>query len=121
MNSKKFEANSYCVEGKHRSGTKNISGEISVNNKTGREIKLSVGNCVICKRNKSLIVSDNTIQADGLGDFFKTLGNISAKAGKKLAVNVLRNSRRASDLTAKTATAAATKSPKAALSTLKIA
>ena len=65
-----------------------------------------------------MIVSDNVIQAEGLGDFFKNLGKISAKAGKKLAKNVLSNPGRALDLTAKIATAAATKSPKAALSTL---
>ena len=65
-----------------------------------------------------MIVSDNIIQAESLGDFFKNLGKISAKAGKKLAKNVLSNPGRALDLTAKIATAAATKSPKAALSTL---
>ena len=118
MNSQKFENNSYCVGGKHRSGTKNITGEITVNKKTGREIKLLVGKCVVCNRKKSMIVSDNTIQAEGLGSFFKNLGKISAKAGKKLAKNVLSNPGRALDLTAKIATAAASKSPKAALSTL---
>ena len=44
-----------------------------------------VGKCVICYGKKSMIVSDNTIQAEGLGDFFKNLGKISEKAGKKLA------------------------------------
>ena len=118
MNSQKFKTNSYCVGGKHYSGTKNNTGEITVNKKTGKQIKLLVGKCVICDRKKSMIVSDNTIQAEGLGDFFKSLGRISAKAGKKLAKNVLSNPARALDLTAKIATAAATKSPKAALSTL---
>ena len=118
MNSQKFKTNSYCVGGKHYSGTKKITGEITVNKKTGKQIKLLVGKCVICDRKKSMIVSDNTIQAEGLGDFFKSLGKISAKAGKKLAKNVLSNPARALDLTAKIATAAATKSPKAALSTL---
>ena len=118
MNSQKFENNSYCVGGKHRSGTKNITGEITVNKKTGREIKLLVGKCVVCNRKKSMIVSDNTIQAEGIGSFFKNLGEFSAKAGKKLAKNVLSNPGRALDLTAKIATAAATKSPKAALSTM---
>ena len=33
MTSRKFEKNSYCVGGKQRSGTKNISGEITVNKK----------------------------------------------------------------------------------------
>ena len=76
-------------------GTKNIIGEITLNKKTGREIKLLVGQCPICNRKKSMIVSDNTIQAEGLGSFFKNLGRISAKAGKKLAANVLKNPGRA--------------------------
>ena len=118
MSFQKFKANSYCVGQKHYSGTKNIVGEITLNKKTGGEIKLLVGQCSICNRKKSMIVSDNTIQAEGLGDFFKNMGKISAKAGKKLAKNVLSNPGRALDLTAKIATAAATKSPKAALSTL---
>ena len=46
------------------------------------------------------------------------MGKISAKAGKNLAKNFLSNPGRALDLTAKIATAATTKSPKAALSTL---
>ena len=118
MSFQKFKTNSYCVGHKSYSGTKNIAGEITLNKKTGREIKLLVGPCSICNRKKSMIVSDNTIQAEGLGDFFKNLGKISAKAGKKLAKNDLSNPVRALDLTAKIATAAATKSPKAALSTL---
>ena len=118
MNSQKFATDSYCVGGRHRSGTKDINGEITVNKKAGKDTKLLVGKCVICNRKKSMIVSDNTIKAEGLGSFFKNLGKISSKAGKKLAKNVLSNPGRALDLTAKIATAAATKSPKAALSTL---
>ena len=118
MSFNKFKTDSYCVGGRHRSATKNIVGDISINKKSGKEVKLLVGKCVICNRKKTMIVSDNVIQAEGLGDFFKNLGKISAKAGKKLAKNVLSNPGRALDLTAKIATAAATKSPKAALSTL---
>ena len=118
MSFNEFKTDSYCVGGRHKSGTKNIVGEITINKKTGKEVKLLVGKCVICNRKKTMIVSDNVIQAEGLGDFFKNLGKISAKAGKKLAKNVLSNPGRALDLTAKIATAAATKSPKAALSTL---
>ena len=117
MNSRKFATDSYCVGGRHRSGTKDITGEISVNKKTGKDTKLLVGKCVICIRKKSMIVSDNTKKAEGLGVFFKNLGKFSAKAGKKLAKNVISNPGRALDLTAKIATAAATKSSKAALST----
>ena len=118
MNSQKVATNSYCAGGKHYSGTKNITGEITVNKKTGKEIKLLVGNCSICNRKKSMIVSNNTIKAEGLGSFFKNLGKISAKAGKKLATTVLNNPGRALETTSNIATAAATKSPKAALSTL---
>ena len=118
MSFQKFKSDSYCVGGRHRSATKNIVGDITINKKTGKEVKLLVGKCVICNRKETMIVSDNVIQAEGLGDFFKNLGKISAKAGKKLAKDVLSNPGRALDLTAKIATAAATKSPKAALSTL---
>ena len=118
MSFQKFKTNSYCVGGKHKSDTKNITGEITSNKKTGKQIKLLVGQCSICNRKKSMIVSDNTIQAEGLGDFFKNLGKASAKAGKKLAKNVLSNPGRALDLTAKIATAAASRNSKQALSTL---
>ena len=69
---------------------KNITGEIAYNKKTGKEIKLLVGKCVICDRKKSMIVSDNAIQAEGLGDFFKNLGKVSSRAAKKLATNALK-------------------------------
>ena len=118
MSFQKFKTNSYCVGGRHNSSTSNITGDIIINKKTGKEVKLLVGKCTICNRKKTMIVSDNVIQAEGLGDFFKNLGKISAKAGKKLAKNVLSNPGRALDLTAKIATAVASKSPKAALSTL---
>ena len=77
-----------------------------------------VGQCSICSRKKSIIVSDNTIQAEGLGSFFKNLGRISAKGGKKLATIVSKNPGRALEKTSNIATAAVTKSPKAALSSL---
>ena len=118
MISQKFATDSYCVGGRHRSGTKDITGEITVIKKTGKDTKLLVGKCMVCNRKKSMIVSDNTIKAEGLGSFFKNLGKISSKAGKKLAKNVLSNPGRALEIGANIATAAATKSPKAALSTL---
>ena len=118
MNSQKFKPDSYCVGGKHRSGTKNISGEITINKKTGREIKLLVGKCMVCNRKKSMIVSDNTIEAEGLGDLFKNLGKKGLNVSKKTAKNVLSNPGRALDLTAKIATAAASRNSKQALSTL---
>ena len=47
MNSNKFKTNSFCVGGKHYSGTKNMAGEITLNKKTGKEINLLVGKCVV--------------------------------------------------------------------------
>ena len=88
MSSQIFETNSYCVGSRHKSGTKNIVGEITFNKKTGKEIKLLVGKSVICTKRKSMIVSDNVIQAEGLGNFSKNLGKLSAKAGKNLTTNV---------------------------------
>ena len=65
-----------------------------------------------------MIVSDNVIQAEGLGDFFKNLGKKSLNISKKMAKNVLSNPGRALDLTTKIATAAASENSKQALSTL---
>ena len=118
MSFQKFKSDSYCVEGRHRSATKDIVGDITNNKKTGKEVKLLVGKCVICNRKKTMIVSDNVIQAEGLGDFFKNLGKFFSKAAKKLAKNALKNPGRFLEIGANVATAAATKSPRAALSTL---
>ena len=85
---------------------------------TSKGSKVLIGYCSVCNRKKSMTVSDNTIKAEGLGRFFKNLGKISSKAGEKLAENIINNPGRALDLSAKIASAAATKSPKAALSTL---
>ena len=65
-----------------------------------------------------MIVSDNTIKAESLGDFFKNLGKKGLNVSKKMAKNVLSNPGRALDLTATKATAAACKNSKQALSTL---
>ena len=113
-----YKTNSFCVGQKHYSGTKTIVGEITFNKETRREIKLLVGQCSVCNRKRSMIVSDNTIQAEGQGSFFKNLGRISAKAGKILATNVIKNPGRALEITSNIATAVATKSPRAALSSL---
>ena len=65
-----------------------------------------------------MIVSDNTIQAEGLGDFFKKLGKVSSKAAKKLATNALKNPSRFLEIGANVATAAVSKNPNADLSAL---
>ena len=118
MSYKKFKTNSYCVGGRHRSATINIVGDITINKKTGKEVKLLVGKCVICNRKKTMIVSDNVIQAERLGDFFKNLGKKGLDVSKKMAKIVLKNPSRALDITANIATAAASRSPKNVISTL---
>ena len=50
MSCQKLKTNSYCVGQKHYSDTKNIIGEITFNKKPCGEIKLLVGQCVICNR-----------------------------------------------------------------------
>ena len=104
----KFKNNSYCVGGKHYSATTNIRGDITQNKKTGAAVKLLRGTCSTCKRNKSLIVSDQTIQAEGLGDFFRGIGKAAKNVGKK----ILNNPGRALELAANIGTAAASKNPR---------
>ena len=116
--SKKFKTISYCVGGRQQSATKNIVGDITINKNTGKEVKLLVGKCVICDRRKTIIVSDNVIKAEGLGDFFKKLGKVSSKDAKKLASNALKNPSRFLEIVANVATAAVSKNPKGALSAL---
>ena len=76
--------------------------------KTGAAVKLLRGTCSTCKRNKSLIVSDQTIQAEGLGDFFRGIGKAAKNVGKK----ILNNPGRALKLAANIGTAAAGKNPR---------
>ena len=68
-----------------------------------------------------MIVSDNTIQAESLGEFFENLVKVSFRAAKKTARNALKNPSRFLEIGANvaTATAAASRNPtKAALSTI---
>ena len=113
MTFNKFENDSYCVGGRHRSATKNIYGSI-----TSKGSKVLIGNCSICNRKKYMTVSDDAIKAEGLGDFFKNLGKKGLNVSKKMARIVLSNPGRALDLTAKVAAAAASRNSKQALSTL---
>ena len=108
MSFNKFKNNSYCVGGKHYSATTNIRGDITVNKKPGLSVKLSRGTCSTCKRNKSLIVSDQTINGEGLGYFFKHLGSAAKNVGKK----ILNNPGRALEVAANIGNAAASINPK---------
>ena len=103
----KFKTNSYCVGGRHFSGTNNIRGFT-----TSKGTKMLKGNCVECKRNKSMTVSDATIEAEGLKDFFKSVGKATVNFGKKVANNPVR----ALEIASKIGSAAACRNPTAALS-----
>ena len=109
MSYNKFINNSYCVGGKHYSPTANIYGDTTNTGiQMGRPVKILRGNCMICNRNKSLIVSDRTVDAEGLGDFFKHLGSAAKNVGKK----ILNNPARALEIAANIGTAAASKNPR---------
>ena len=113
MTFKKFETKNFCVGRRHISATKNIYASI-----TKKSNNVLIGYCSICNGKKSMTVSDNTIKAEGLADFFKNLGKKGLNVSKNMAKNVLGNPGRIFDLTAKIATAAASRNSKQALSTL---
>ena len=98
MTFKKFKTDSYCVGGRHRSATAKTYGDV-----TSKGSKVLIGYCSVCNGKKSMTVSDDTIKAEGFGDFFKNLGKKGLDVSKK---TVLSNPGRALDLTARIATAA---------------
>ena len=77
MSYENFKSDSFCVGGRHRSATTKIYGNI-----TSKVSKVLIGYCSICNRKKSMTVSDNTIQAEGLGNFFKNLAKKRLNASK---------------------------------------
>ena len=109
MSYNNFINNSYCVGGKHYSATTNIYGEITNPGiSMGRPVNILRGNCMICNRHKSLIVSERTINAERLGDFFKHLGSAATNVGKK----ILNNPGGALEIAANIGTAAASRNPR---------
>ena len=86
MTFNKFKTDSNRVGGRHRSATKNFYSDI-----TSKISKVLIGYCSVCIRKKSMTVSDDTIKAEGLGDFFKNLGKKGLNVSKKMAKNVLSN------------------------------
>ena len=81
---------------------------LKVITKTGQ--KQVFGKCAQYNRKKSMMASDNTIVAEGLGSFFKIFGRNSARAGKKLATIAMINPSRALENGAKSCTADISKS-----------
>ena len=70
------------------------------------------GNCTNYRKKKYLSVSDAIIEAEGLKDFFKSVGRASVNFGKKVADNPAR----ALEIASKQRSAAASRTPRAALS-----
>ena len=62
MSFNKFKKKSYYVGGKQR------------------------GTCTVCKKNKSPIVSDQTIAGEGLGDFFKHIRKTTRTLERKYSI-----------------------------------
>ena len=73
---------------------------------------------MICDEKKSMIMSYNTIEAEGLCAIFNNLVKKGLNVSKKLAKNVLSNPTRALDITANYATAAGSRNPTKVLSTI---
>ena len=72
---------------------------------------MSKGNCVKCARNKSIAVSDATIEAEGVKDFFESVGQATVKFGKKVANNPVR----ALEIASKIGSTVASRNPRTAL------
>ena len=77
---------------------------------TSKGTKMLKGNCVLCRRNKSMTVSDSTIEAEGLKYFLKSVGRAAVNFGKKVANNPVRGLETASKI------GSASRNPRAALS-----
>ena len=52
--------------------------------------KIVKGTCTISRRNKSMTVSDATIEAEGLKEFFKSVGKATVNFRKKVANSPVR-------------------------------
>ena len=70
------------------------------------------GSCTKCRRNKSMTVSDATIENEGLKDFFKSVGKATVNFENKIANNPVR----ALEIASKIGSAATSRNPRAALS-----
>ena len=105
-NFNKFRTNSYCVGGRHYSGTNKIRGVV-----TAKRTKILKGSCAMCRTHKSMTVSYATVAA-GLKDSFKSVGKATVNFGKKIANNPVR----ALEIASKIGGAAESSNPRAASS-----
>ena len=113
MSFNKTKGDPHCLGGRQRYGTVKSFGNI-----TSKSSKVLIGYCSKCNRKKSMTVSDNPIQPEGISDFSKNPGKKGLIVSKKMAKKVLKDPSRAFDITAKIATAAASRNPKNITKTL---
>ena len=100
-----FKTNSYCV--RYYSSTNNIQGVV-----TAKRTKMLKGSCAVCRRNKSMTVSDAKKEAEGFKDFFKSVGKATVNFGTKF----LKNPVGVLEIASKIGSAPASNIPRAALS-----
>ena len=78
----KIKSNFYCVGCRLYSSTFSISGDTTTK-KRNTLMKLLRRTYTTCKRSKSIIVFDKTVQAEGLGKFFTQVGEEAENVGQK--------------------------------------
>ena len=61
--------------------------QIIINVVSAERTKMLKGSCAMCRRNKSMTVSDATKEAERLKYFFKSVGRATVNFGKKVAIN----------------------------------
>ena len=77
MSFQKNKSDGYCVGGRHRSATTKIYGSI-----TCKKNKVLTAFFSICTRQKSMTITDNTNQAEGLDSFLKNCKSFLLKPVK---------------------------------------
>ena len=108
-----MKSDSYCVGGRRRSSTTNIYDDT-----TSKGSKVLIGFCSVCNRKKHMIVSDNTIQSEGFGVFFKNLVKGGLNVSKKMAKSALKTPSQFLGPTTDVATSTASRSPEKVRSSL---
>ena len=112
MSYEKFKTNPYGVGGTHQCATISIEGDIT---KTGRN--LLIGRIVHCNRKNQWLLCWDT-SSRRMGEFFKKSGGSSAIAGEKMATTVMKSLGRVSEIGANIGSAAVSKIPRAASSSI---
>ena len=113
MSYQKYKTDSYCVGGRHKSATTKIVGGIP-----SKGSKVLIGNFSIRNRRKSMTVSDNTTAAEKLGGFLKSLGKKGLNASKDMTKKFFKNTGTTLEVRQNFGTTFASRSPKAASTTL---